>query len=450
MTNATKPEQTVSTARTFPITDRSFIPRERYYDKGFFELENEKLWPHVWQMACRLEEIPNVGDYVEYWVAKYSVLVVRTAENEIKAYQNACRHRATQLALGCGSFRGGQIVCPYHGWRWNLDGSPSGLYGSGGFDPAAMDPEELKLIECLVDTWAGCVFINMDQEAPPLQEALAPVPEHLDPLKVADMRVYWWKGVRLNANWKVAIEAFMEGWHLMATHPQVVQDAGEDFPADFLSVQNSYPNGHASLAQGSSNDPAHLAATGKEEAEKAFDFMRIVCDSLDAMVLEKDVAVADSLRDTDCAPEEYSAKLNEALYAWNAKQGITLADPDPDNLKWWGSQWTIYPNFMIHPMYGNAISYRVRPDSDNPEHCYFEFFSLTLFPEGEDPGKPVFGGEHPADSEEWPLIPRQDYSNIERQQRGLHTPGFKAMRLARDFEDGIANAHIHHDTYLSR
>ena len=69
MTQATMPPTAASAAEVpFAIRDRAFIPRERYYDKTFFELENEKLWPHAWQMACRLEEIPRVGDYVEYWV----------------------------------------------------------------------------------------------------------------------------------------------------------------------------------------------------------------------------------------------------------------------------------------------------------------------------------------------------------------------------------------------
>ena len=453
MTQTTTSPAAVSAAAVpFAIRDRGFIPRERYYDKPFFELENEKLWPHVWQMACRLEEIPRVGDYVEYSVAKYSVLVVRTGENEIKAYQNACRHRATQLAVGCGTFRGGQIVCPFHGWRWNLDGTPSGLYGKSGFDPTSLDPEELKLIECQVDTWAGCVFINMDQSAPPLMQALSPVPEFLDPLKIADMRIDWWKAVRLKANWKLAIEAFMEGWHLAITHPQTVMGAGEQFPADFLSLQNSYQNGHASLEQGHDNEvQADLGLSGRAEAEKTLAFMRVLCDGLRAMVLEKDVAVIEGMREVDCPPEEFSAKMTEALYAWNTAAGIKLPDPEPEILARWGSQWFIFPNIMFHPLYGNSIGYRVRPDSEDPESCYFEFWSLTLYPEDEQPAKPEFGGVHPADDEnEWPLIPRQDFSNIGRQQRGLHTPGYRAQRLARKFEDGIANMHVHLDSYLAR
>jgi phenylpropionate dioxygenase-like ring-hydroxylating dioxygenase large terminal subunit len=165
----------------FAITNRRLIPAQRYYDKDFFELEKRKLWPHVWQNACRLEEIPNVGDYVEYWVADQSVIVVRTSATEIKAYQNACRHRATQLAVGCGTFRGGQIVCPFHGWRWNLDGTSSFVYGRDSFPPECVTEADLRLVECQVDTWANCVFINMDPDAPLLQQQLAPMPSLLDP-----------------------------------------------------------------------------------------------------------------------------------------------------------------------------------------------------------------------------------------------------------------------------
>ncbi|PXA82686.1 (2Fe-2S)-binding protein, partial [Nostoc sp. 3335mG] len=72
------------------MTDREKIPSKRYYDQEFFELEREKLWPHVWQMAARLEEIPNVGDYVEYRILDKSVIVVNT-KTGVKAFHNACR-----------------------------------------------------------------------------------------------------------------------------------------------------------------------------------------------------------------------------------------------------------------------------------------------------------------------------------------------------------------------
>ena len=87
------------------VTDSELIPAQRYYDPAFFELERERLWPHVWQMACRLEEIPEVGDYTEYTILEKSVIIIRT-KNGVKAFHNACRHRGVRLATGPGNCKG--------------------------------------------------------------------------------------------------------------------------------------------------------------------------------------------------------------------------------------------------------------------------------------------------------------------------------------------------------
>jgi|KBSSwiStaDraftv2_1062776.scaffolds.fasta_scaffold00367_9 phenylpropionate dioxygenase-like ring-hydroxylating dioxygenase large terminal subunit len=454
ISEATNADRTIAAPADVPfaITDRSYIPRERYFDKDFFELENTKLWPHVWQMACRLEEIPNVGDYMEYWVAQYSVIVVRSGRDEIKAFQNQCRHRGTQLAQGCGSFRGGQIVCPFHAWRWRINGTPSTpMYGHQGFEDRVMNPADLALVECQVATWAGCVFINMDLKAPPLQDFLAPVPENLDPLLLENMRVNWWKGVRLKANWKLALEAFMEGWHVRGTHTQLTGDAGDAFPNPH-DFQRSYPNGHQSLAKDPNADRKgsiknSMGLSASSEADTAISFMKMLHEQLNSHVLAKDIHVAESLR--KCAPGEFSTRFIDELYAWNDAAGIRL--PDRDVIDRWGSQWSIFPNFKFHPLYGNSIAYRARPDSDDPGHCFFEMWSLTLQPDDYDGGRATIDGEFDLNDEEnWPLIARQDYTNIERQQRGLRMPGLPATRLAAKYEDGIANSHLVIDEYLAR
>ena len=163
-------------------------------------------------------------------------------------------------------------------------------------------------------------------------------------------------------------------------------------------------------------------------------------EQLNSHVLAKDLHVAESLR--ACPPGEFSARFIDELYKWNAGAGITL--PERDVIGGWGSQWSIFPNFKFHPLYGNSIAYRSRPDSNDPEHCYFEMWSLTLYPEGEEPRRPELDGEFALDDEQgWPLIARQDYINIERQQRGLRMPGLEATRLATKYEDGISNLHAH-------
>src|ERR1700722_13776915 len=103
----------------FKITNPERIPSARYYDEAFFRLEREYFWPRVWQMACRLEEIPELGDWVEYRNLDPSVIVVRPRSG-IKAFQNACRHRGVQLAAGHGNRKARGFICPFHGWRYNM------------------------------------------------------------------------------------------------------------------------------------------------------------------------------------------------------------------------------------------------------------------------------------------------------------------------------------------
>ncbi len=132
----------------YAVTTPDRIPARRYYDREFYELECEQLWPRVWQMACRLEEIPNVGDFVEYKNIDQSVIVVRTAPDTVKAYHNACRHRGVTLVEDRGNCSSG-FVCPLHGWCWGLDGASTWVYQPDLFSEAN-DPALAKAVEVLL------------------------------------------------------------------------------------------------------------------------------------------------------------------------------------------------------------------------------------------------------------------------------------------------------------
>src|ERR1700728_2603783 len=79
------------------------IPKDEYCSREFAELERKYVWPRVWQVACRQEELPNVGSYVTYDILDDSIIVVRTSSTEIKAYNNACLHRGRRLTTDCGT-----------------------------------------------------------------------------------------------------------------------------------------------------------------------------------------------------------------------------------------------------------------------------------------------------------------------------------------------------------
>src|SRR5689334_6959777 len=93
------------------MRDGNAVPKERYTSRTFADAEMERLWPRVWQVACREEELPQPGDFVEYLIGDQSVLVVRTASGDVAAYFNTCLHRGTRLAAGHGCFDAGSIRC---------------------------------------------------------------------------------------------------------------------------------------------------------------------------------------------------------------------------------------------------------------------------------------------------------------------------------------------------
>lgn len=436
----------------YPMTDSDFVPKERYYDRGFYELEKKHLWPRVWQMAARLEEVPNPGDYVEYEVAGNSILIVRQAGGGVKALHNACRHRATELAKGCGRLPGGQIVCPFHGWRWNLDGSPSLIFMQDTFNAATMKPEDLRLRECRTEVWAGMVWINMDPDARPLAEYLAPAQELLDGVGVGNMRVKWWKQVVLNANWKMAQEAFFEGYHVMQTHPQLLMGGGEEVAeASNRKVEYSvFGGGHARFQGATQETFEYLESAAPTSGETFIESSRLLATGQDAMTLDRDVQVFEGLRNkVGIDAPDFARQAIAALYDYAAGAGIPMVPPS-EKTRLWGGDIYMFANYLMLPMYGNCLAYRSRPYHDDPERVLFDVWSLTTYPEGQEPERAELKGVFDKDDvENWGLIPRQDFGNIERQQRGLHSHSYQASRLSAVYEKSIANMHQELDRYIA-
>jgi len=148
-----------------------FVPKDNYVSQDFLRLEGQRMWPKVWQVACREEELRNVGDYVTYDILDESIIVVRAADQKIKAFYNVCQHRGRRLTEGCG--RTNTFMCRYHGWTWKLDGSIAKVLDREDWSGCeAMRDADLKLQDVRVDTWGGFVFVNMDPNAEPLAQFL--------------------------------------------------------------------------------------------------------------------------------------------------------------------------------------------------------------------------------------------------------------------------------------
>jgi nitrite reductase/ring-hydroxylating ferredoxin subunit len=405
------------------------VPKERYFDPDFYELEVEHLWPRVWQMACRLEEIPQPHDFVEYEFLDQSVVVLRTEDMGVRALQNACRHRGVQFVKGRGTCESG-FTCPFHGWCYGLDGKNARIPRRKGFSEHNLEPGDIDLVPVRCEMWGGCAWINLDEDAPPVRQCFEPAATILDAWKVESLRTEKWYAARLPVNWKLAVEAFVEMYHVVQTHPQL----------DIKGMRFS-------LKPGAPFDPRAFI-----DAE--IEYLRVMCNGMDGMVHANDVLVGESLRDMELPTDPelaisvWNRALNDAVMSWHRERRADI--PDLNQLDAQGINLTVFqcfPHYFVLPMYSSASSYRFRPLG--PEETLMEIWSLARFPEGDEPEKPTPPEVWDADDPRWPPIPTQDFSNLPRQQKGLHAKGFEYMRLSSGLEGHISNFQRTVDGFLA-
>jgi nitrite reductase/ring-hydroxylating ferredoxin subunit len=417
----------------FSVENPERIPSRRYYDEEFYRLEAEHLWPHVWQMACRLEQIPNVGDWVEYTNLGKSVIIVRGKEG-VKAFHNACRHRGVPLVEegGHGNCKTPGFICPFHGWRWNTEGQNTFVYGKHMFSEAQLDQADLALKPCRVELWGGCAFINFDDNAPSFRDTIGPVADRIEAHGMSKLKSEWWYATVLPANWKVAMEAFMEGYHVMRTHPQLQQAAPM-----LYNMMYGMDTGGIGL-------PIDPNMTVRQNIAAQIKHLGLLSEGMAGMVHAKEVEIAKQLADVELPEDPAQAVmmwygiLNHQITTQLRAKGEDVPDlngvavSDPINAVEF-----LFPNYFLLPMFSSMSSYRIRPLG--PESCLFELWSLTHVAEGVEHKTPMEPTMLPYDSQDFPPIPRQDYSNIPIQQKGMHAEGFDYMRLSKDIEGLISN-----------
>jgi len=323
------------------------VDTARFYEQRYHDLEVERIWRRTWQLACREDDIPNVGDYIVYRIAHLSFLVVRTADGGIQAHQNVCLHRGRTLREEDGKCAT-EFRCPYHGWSWRLDGSLKEITCEWDFPGVREDTAKLPAAK--VATWAGSVFINPDPEAEPLEDFLGPVMmEHYRKFKLENR--YKQAHVRrvMHANWKVVMEAFMESYHVIATHPQMMLTGGDSSNIRYDVFGNWGRGGHLGVTSISPQRDIW-----KTEEEQLAEY-RYVAD-LNADFLRG--VIGDEV-------DQYSdAELND------------------------GSFNDLFPN--CHPWGGWArIIFRFLPNGSNPNESLMDVMLLAPWPEGKPKPAPA-------------------------------------------------------------
>jgi phenylpropionate dioxygenase-like ring-hydroxylating dioxygenase large terminal subunit len=204
----------------FGLARPTKVPKERYTSDAFAALELERLWPRVWQIACSVDHVAAAGDWYEYRVGPYSVIVVRGDDDGLRAFQNVCRHRGNSLCQGAG---GGlsELRCPFHRWAWDLRGRLREVPNRKAFGPGLRN-DDFPLLPVAVDTWGPLVFVNMDLDAEPLATYLEGVPGDTAWARLDEFRCQVTATMPVECNWKVVADGFSETYHVQGIHPEML------------------------------------------------------------------------------------------------------------------------------------------------------------------------------------------------------------------------------------
>ena len=205
-------------------------PQSAYTDPGVLAAELRAVFETDWVMVGRAGLIPNAGDYFCAMVGVKPVVVIRQDDATIKAMGNFCLHRYARLLEGTGNTR--RIVCPYHHWTYQRDGSLIGVPDRMGFDRTAIADRRMEPLACQVAF--GFIFVSLRDDLPPVADrlaGLAPLIGNFGLEGFEDRHVVHeelWDG-----NWKLIIENFIESYHTTYTHPRSIGPTNPTHLAEF-------------------------------------------------------------------------------------------------------------------------------------------------------------------------------------------------------------------------
>ena len=450
--------EALSEPLTYPVD--AFIGRE------YAEAEPERLWSKVWQQAGRVEELPEVGSYITYNICHDSILIVRDTPSSLKAYHNVCPHRGRRLVgnntgggpktvaqdIGSHSAKGSQLKfgCNYHAWTFGLDGKAAYIPDWEDWQ-GALNMGCTSLTPVQVDTWGGWIWINMDPDAGPLREWLEPIASLIDPFEFDKMRYRFRFWGMFDCNWKVALEAFLEPYHVQGTHPQLIKYG--DFYSFSKALGRHGQTGFDSKAHRDASTAAdtsvHRAAGDGDPRITIAQMQQEYWDTIGASTSETLVKTAQrlpqELPEGTPAAEVHKHWLETAKRE-DAERGVIWPDLTEQQIAAAGLALSVFPNMNFIPGPTFSLAYRVRPYGTDPDKCIFEAVALDRFPPGEEPETEWTYLEQ--DLDQWPLVIAQDISNMVEMQRGYKSRGFKGNLPNPWQERKVTNLHAQLAKYM--
>lgn len=424
----------------------------RYYSKDEAELEWERMWTQTWQFAGLTHDLAEVGDYFMIEIGRESIIVVRTGEGDqgVRAYFNVCPHRGNRVvhqrfgslgAKGC-------FQCDFHGWKFDREGQNIEIKDEVIFRPETIAHRPgLKELRCGV--WNSLVFISMAPDGISLDEHLNVMREHMDVFPLEKFRVIGDFETVWDANWKVALDAFIEFYHADEVHPEVIP-----FSATHETQYDLYDNGLSRMII-----PYGFVSGRHEDRDTVNPFLQMYIQFFGA----------DPADYADVKGFEYWKALADAKRKWGERHGYNdFFDQLDDRRMTDDWNYFVFPNITIN-YFAEALLIQIfRPHPTDPEKSFYRAISLNLPVPGSQESvvdiasigpsatsEPGWDGSvrpevrAPQCLEDFGAVLAQDAMRVPLVQKGIRSRAFDGILLG-DSEIRIRHYLAEVDRYLGR
>ena len=403
-----------------PNFGTGMIAKERYTSAEYQRLEWERMWTKVWLLGCRLDDIPEPGDYQVTTIGKEEILLVRQKDGGVAGFYNVCLHRGNRIMAGSGHAE--TFKCQYHFWEYGLNGEFVNIPDLETFPQGAPPCKGLRAVKCGV--WNSFVWFTLNPDAEPLAEYLNPMPAHLGPyhfdrmVKVMDVTAEW------DCNWKASVDAFNEAYHVQGIHPELLYFIDDkDVQIDLYGRHNRYLVPFATISDR-------------------------VAETTEIPHLIKAVMTAAGMNpaDFDGRVTEVRKALQAFKRANGAAMGLDYSDLNDDQLTD-DYHYNIFPNLTLNTHADDLMLFRQRPHRSDPNKMFFDVMLFRLLKAGEDvPPKPRHEqfrhGERSLG-----LVIDQDAYNLPGVQAGMNSDSFPGLWLS-DQELRIRHFHSVLESYV--
>ncbi|MEZ5656422.1 MAG: aromatic ring-hydroxylating dioxygenase subunit alpha [Sphingobium sp.] len=415
-TYPTHPDAQPPAARGDPITG------DRYWSKDFAEREWEHMWKRVWHVGGRTAQLEDPGDFIVHNFKHESVMIVKQEDDSIKAFFNVCMHRGNRLVSVEEGGVADSFSCPYHGWKWGLDGSLKWVQDPEDF-PQGNPCGKLHLKELSCETWGGFIFWSFDANAKPLLEYLDPIPTLFANRDLENYVRVVWRTLRVNTNWKFASDNFNEAYHIPAVHPQFMPMIDDHYSTTIFEM---YPTGHNRMIE-------KLQPSSRSQVKD--EVQPLWAEVLKAWDLNPD--------DFQGRAQEGRKALQEARRRLGPERGFEYFAKLTDDELTDQMHHTCFPNLTLTLTPEGLHMFRTEPDADDPNWSTFDYWYMVPKVNGATEVATLYGmrpykevqheagsfAEYDAAIDQGDFL-TQDLSLAETQQRGLRSMAFGDCYLA--------------------